>query len=290
MRCNVTQKSPRSAFGGVRLPMGGLSQALTAADPTSKKRPLTKQASLPCLDSPEAEQSPHHKPQRLRSALHHQLSELQGHQQPLQSNNDNGMPPVPEPSCQPAAPQPTCRIPAGAPIPEESGQIPLPSGPLYTFDIGGCDVSDRAESEADSSMCEAATSLSISQQQQKCSPLPTFAVTPSLPGSSADAPTGYIWDAHDEDSSSDGTSAFGAHTMPAAIPQPVTMQRTPLTASVNENEDDVYSPSFRPGSMMEGAGRKLCGTEAMRVRNNVLRRTGFLELHSNNMFTDHSGL
>jgi hypothetical protein len=153
--------------------MGGLSQALTAADPTSKKRPLTKQASLPCLDSPEAEQSPHHKPQRLRSALHHQvfcdrahapqfqtsfnliphaclshsclcspakcvtctigilqqLSELQGHQQPLQSNNDNGMPPVPEPSCQPAAPQPTCRIPAGAPIPEESGQViyPFPS-------------------------------------------------------------------------------------------------------------------------------------------------------------------
>lgn len=43
---------------------------------------------------------------------------------------------------------------------------------------------------------------------------------------------------------------------------------------------------------MEGAGRKLSGTEAMRMRNQVLRQTGFLEPHTNHtqMFADHEGL
>lgn len=50
---------------------------------------------------------------------------------------------------------------------------------------------------------------------------------------------------------------------------------------------DVSAVGCVQGSVMEGAGRKLSGTEAMRVRNTVLRQTGFLELHSNNMFADH---
>lgn len=43
---------------------------------------------------------------------------------------------------------------------------------------------------------------------------------------------------------------------------------------------------------MEGAGRKLSGTDAMRMRNQVLRQTGFLEPHTNHtqMFADHEGL
>jgi hypothetical protein len=31
------------------------------------------------------------------------------------------------------------------------------------------------------------------------------------------------------------------------------------------------------GSVMEGRGRKLCGMDAFRVRNDILRQTGFLE-------------
>lgn len=31
------------------------------------------------------------------------------------------------------------------------------------------------------------------------------------------------------------------------------------------------------GSVMEGRGRKLCGIDASRVRNDILRQTGFLE-------------
>lgn len=46
---------------------------------------------------------------------------------------------------------------------------------------------------------------------------------------------------------------------------------------------------FRPGSVLEGAGRKLRGTDAMRMRNAVLTQTGFLEPHqAGNMFSDHN--
>lgn len=44
--------------------------------------------------------------------------------------------------------------------------------------------------------------------------------------------------------------------------------------------DFVYAEDARPGSVLEGVGRKLKGSDAARFRESVMRQTGFLEPQS----------
>lgn len=44
--------------------------------------------------------------------------------------------------------------------------------------------------------------------------------------------------------------------------------------------DFVYAEDARPGSVLEGVGRKLTGSDAFRFRESVMRQTGFLEPQS----------
>lgn len=57
--------------------MGGLSQALTAVDAASKKRPLSLHPSLPSGPASDKEQLPQNSSLRTRSALYHQASYLE---------------------------------------------------------------------------------------------------------------------------------------------------------------------------------------------------------------------
>lgn len=280
MRYAAMQQSPRSTSDGSRLPMGGLSQALTAAEP-NKKRPLSHQPVFAREELPEPVQLPQNLSPRPRSALHHQLSVYQQKHQRLQSSGGSGISSVP-------------LSPISTATPRSSGTTVISQlhAPLFTFNVGESDASDGEDFDADSESTvlglpeeslprylhgshSASASAVPSWHRQQRDPWPDVEPGPSWTVYRKDCPSNEVISA--------------VHTLAAAAPVPCTMQRPALAASVPGDNHDINSASFRPGSVMEGAGRKLSGTEAMRVRNTVLRQTGFLEIHSNNMFGDHEG-
>ncbi|KAK9794687.1 hypothetical protein WJX73_010778 [Symbiochloris irregularis] len=53
-----------------------------------------------------------------------------------------------------------------------------------------------------------------------------------------------------------------------------------LAQTLPEYDAEVARLGFRPGSVMEGAGRKLQGRDAVRFRRAIMRQTGFLENQS----------
>lgn len=260
--------------------MGGLSQALTAADAASKKRPLSLLPSLPSVSSADKEQLSQ---LRTRSALHHQLAEHQQKQQRLQRSGDSGSLSLPLSHLSATTPHSTGLTEFGALRSSGvSGQLSRRPRPLFTFSIGESDASDGEE--FDISSVTASQLLSYVAPNSTCLPSSHLASSHGIPlrgsqhrGSLLDGQHGPSCPVSDEDYYSDET---------ATAPVSYSSKRAALEALVCD-DNETYSSSFRPGSVMEGAGRKLSGTEAMRVRNTVLRQTGFLEQHSNNMFTDH---
>lgn len=71
---------------------------------------------------------------------------------------------------------------------------------------------------------------------------------------------------------------FDSAAMPLSVRDPgFIAPHLLLSMSLPTNGADFGRGVFRPGSVMEGRGRKLCGIDASRVRNDILRQTGFLE-------------
>lgn len=265
------------------MPMGGLSQALTTIDSATKKRPLSHHSSLHPDELPEAEHLPQHLSLRPRSALHHQLSEYQQKQQRLQSSSGNGNPSVPLSPLSATTPHSRgTTFSESLEFSGTSGQTLQPRAPLFTFNFGESDASDGENFDVGSMAASQAVPVGSLPWHLPGSCRTSAYTIPSLRpqhcDTSLDEQQGPSWAAYNEDCPSDEA---------ASAPVSFATQRPALAASATCDEHETHSTSFRPGSVMEGAGRKLSGTEAMRVRNTVLRQTGFLELHSNNMFADH---
>eukprot|EP00208_Stichococcus_sp_RCC1054_P002788 CAMPEP_0206138438 /NCGR_PEP_ID=MMETSP1473-20131121/3326_1 /ASSEMBLY_ACC=CAM_ASM_001109 /TAXON_ID=1461547 /ORGANISM="Stichococcus sp, Strain RCC1054" /LENGTH=286 /DNA_ID=CAMNT_0053531879 /DNA_START=288 /DNA_END=1148 /DNA_ORIENTATION=+ len=269
---------------------GGLSQAFAAAD-GSKKRGLSSLTVSPMASAPASFTSPS-QPQ-FGSVLRQQDQQLRGNVQPnallqqrLQGSGGSGSsfhaPLSPSSTATPHSTTPlsdTLGASASAPL----SKVPRrrPAGPFGNrargedsddSDDDGYDVGMEFDSEPVGSLPRHMQGSYVPQQQTRGH------------RTSMDIPNRPTW-------SLGGGNGVPPHLMAGSGTGAVSMPQHNRSMGGFHRQDSPHN-AFRPGSVMEGAGRKLSGTDAMRMRNQVLRQTGFLEPQTNHtqMFADHEGL